>query len=198
MEGTVQGHGPGIKTSPEPDARDGGKLSLRHMAVPENAGAWLSWDEVLERKHSSVHTQTSPNQHYTPGTVLWGQDSGHLPLTLREPSPSVFPEQGTASCSQSNREGRRGKGRRPPSRHCRFFMLLGNKRKQEYVREGPRPPVSHLLWRAGCLCRVSEPRIWGEKLREPASQEALDQQALRRPQTDTPSHGQPGFVLEHS
>lgn len=38
----------------------------------------------------------------------------------------------------------------------------------------------------------------GGKLSEPAGQEALDQQALRRPQTDTPNHGQPGFVLEHS
>lgn len=151
MEGMSKDTGPELKPTQsltQEVGGGGGKLSLRRAAVPENTGTRLSWDKVLEGKHSSVHTQTSPNQHFTPGTVLWGQDCRHLPLTLREPSPSVFPEQGTASCSQSNREGRRGKGGRPPSRHCHFSCCLATRESRSGSEKSPDHlcPISSGEW----------------------------------------------------
>lgn len=110
-------------------------------AIPENSGTLLSWEEVLEGKHGSVHTQTSLDQCYTPGTALYGQDSQHLPFTLWEPSPSSvsWARDGILwPISQRDKERERRKAALTP---LQLFLLLGNKRKQEWVREEPRPHV---------------------------------------------------------
>lgn len=125
MEGTVQGHGPRIKTNPEPDARGGGSSAFGmrpflRMQAHGCPGTRFWRESTALSTPKQVRTSISHR----------GQDSRHLPLTLREPSPSVFPEQGRASCSQSNREGRREKGGRPPSRHCHFSCCLATRERR--------------------------------------------------------------------
>lgn len=137
MKGTVQGHQPGIKTNPEPDARGGRRLSLwlrtkagGQMAIPENSGTLLSWEEVLEGKHSSVHTQTSLDQHYIPGTTLCGQDSQHTPVIFWEPSPSGLPGKERSPIANLTKGGGKGKAG-ATLMPLQLFTLLGNMRKQE-------------------------------------------------------------------
>lgn len=71
-----------------------------------------------------------------------------------------------------------------------LFMLLGNKRKEEWVREEPRPsPLWSGVW-----------NVWTQNLgsraeRAPVGQEALHQ-VVTKQATHSHSHRQPGFALE--